>query len=65
MCVCVHMYVCACVCVCVLCLSVRAVPGQVMAQVIMVVGMQLYGIIVNRFAMLYAPPQVQTKPHNP
>jgi hypothetical protein len=51
--------------VCVLCLSVRAVPGQVMAQVIMVVGMQLYGIIVNRFAMLYAPPQVQTKPHNP
>jgi xanthine/uracil permease len=37
---------------------VRALPVQVMAQVIMVVGMQLYGIIVNRFAMLYAPPQV-------
>jgi xanthine/uracil permease len=58
--VCVYLCVCVCVCVrvCVFCLCVRALPVQVMAQVIMVVGMQLYGIIVNRFAMLYAPPQV-------
>ena len=33
----------------------RMCARQVAAQVIMTVGMQLYGIVVNRFAMLYAP----------
>ena len=39
-------------------IPVRSVPVQVLAQVVMVVGMQLYMIIVNRFAMLYAPPEL-------
>ena len=39
-------------------IPVRSLPVQVLAQVVMVVGMQLYGIIVNRFAMLYAPPHL-------
>jgi len=35
-----------------------SVALQVGAQLALVIGMQLYTVVVNRFAMLYAPPHL-------
>lgn len=50
--------VAACAVIMALILPIENFALQVAAQLIMTVGFQLYSIIVNRFAMLYAPPHL-------